>query len=250
MEYEMESHNNNKQGMENKTLYMYFMRGLGYFLLMMAIFQALMYVVGTKGIDNAISLSELTVEDVKTGVFVEGDIPYSGGIYASKEFTTNGVVTSTNNYYVIPFGKDSDRFMGFQTGISEEEIERLDNESMQYFEGKTNEIPTAMRVSGMLIPITGEMKTYYQMFMGELPEEMYVNYFLYEMDKAMLQRISGIICWLLGIGVVLSIVSNVMQRKIAGDTAGKEKLKIIRNKAILFWLMAIVAVLAILFVYF
>ncbi len=224
------------------------LRVIGYFLISMSIFLFVLHIVGANGMKNAKDLTQLTAADIKTGLFVKGDIVESGGIYASKEITVDGMVTDSWNYYVISFGENYDRYMGFFTMLVQDEMEKLTEETAAYYDGQSSQISTTVPMTGLVLPIAGQFNTYYHIFMEPVPQEMYVDYYITHIDSAMIQRLLIFGCVVLPIGMILAVIAVFGEKKLLGEEYDEKKKQRFVIKTIMFWaemlvtfVMAIVA---------
>ncbi len=213
----------------------FFLRAAGYFFLALSIFLFALHIIGSNGMKNAKDLTEITMEDVKTGLFVKGDIVESGGIYASKEITVDGTVTDTWNYYVISFGENYDSYMGFYTMMVGDEMDRLTEETSAYYDGRSDSVSTTVPMTGLVLPIAGQYLEYYRIFMEPLPQDMYVEYYITHIDSPMIQRLLIIGCIVLLIGIVLAAIAVFMEKKSQGEEYYEKRKKRLIIKTVMFW---------------
>lgn len=235
---------------DTSTIITFILRAAGYFFLSIAIFMFALHIIGANGMKNAMDLTELTKEEVKTGLFVKGDVVESGGIYASKEVTVDGAVMDAWNYYVISFGEKYDSYMGFFTMLAADEMNRLTAETVDYYDGKSDSVSTTVPITGVVLPITGMYLQYYRMFMEPLPQDTYVEYYITHIDSAMIQRLLVIGCVVLLIGIVLASVAVSVEKKSQGEEYYEKRKKRLIIKTVMFWVELIATVVTIMSVLF
>ena len=108
-----------------------------------------------------LDFNSMTVDDLKVGSVVEGDIYYNLDAYETVESKTNGKTTSTEYRYLVPFGDEE--FIGVATSKSEiiSQFDTQANETFDYLDGKIDETSTIIHFKGKIVKMDSEDYGYF-----------------------------------------------------------------------------------------
>ncbi len=237
--------------MNNDTTTLYLARFFGYFALSLGIFMTVLTGLEFICLNNAKNIKDVTKDEIHIGIGLEGEVPYTIGCYATKNSSVNSVVISSEGYYMIPFGNTDKEFIGFYSGIYQEQIERLYEESYMYFNGDTMTAPESFYMTGMVLPCIGKTKGYMKEMMGADNEDYYVTYYLYPVDMDMVFRGLCIIFVVLIIGVLCTAEANRQQKRMfLHGISDEQKKEIRKGKHIMFAVVLIIAIAVCSYVFF
>lgn len=230
--------------MNNDNTTMYLARFFGYFALSMGVFMMVVTLFEFIGIRNAKNIQDVTKNDIHVGMCIEGEVPYTLGYYATKNSLVNQVVISSEGYYMIPFGANYDQYIGFFSGIQQENIERLYEETYTYLSGETTTSPKSFYMQGIVLPCIGQMKSYMTEMMSDYPSEEYVTYYLYPVDMDMVFRGLGIILVFTIVGILCTVEANRQQKRMYLNGISEKQRKEIRKGKNIMFLVVFITVVA------
>ncbi len=166
-------------------------------------------------IDNLktpVNYQTMTIEDVKEGVMVEGNLFSNYGSYEEEYSTKNGVRTGSSRYYYMIDVGDQE-YMGLYTGIKDliAQLDRQTDETYDYLNGETEELPQPVHFKGKICKMTSEDEGYFNSMLREMgytatEADMYgLKYYIevisYEHQPVALAI--GIVMLLAGVGMIV-----------------------------------------------
>lgn len=129
-----------------------------------------------------IDINELTKDDIKAGVIVEGDIYYNFGVCETIESTRNGRVESTTYRYVIPLADDTLFTISIvDSDKNKDTIAQLDKQTDETYDvvmGTLDDTTTIVHIKGKISKMGSEDYGYYKDFLksGEYTEDEISTY--------------------------------------------------------------------------
>lgn len=167
---------------------------------------------------NPKDFNTLEKDDIRAGMYVEGEVRQTLGYYCAEDTYRNFAHTSTAYYYLIPFGENGDCFIGFKTTSKTGELDSLTDATIQYLTDEGEEPEGIGTVKGRVYKCDSEELGYLKDFLQgtSIP---YVEYFILETDLFNA-------CLPLGVGVMLFILAVAAGIACKKDEKKQEKLQV------------------------
>lgn len=160
--------------------------------------------------------------DFKKGMIIEGDAYANLGAFEENYTTRNGVKTGNSHYnYMIPVGEK--QYMGLLnfTSTQEAELEAQADATFAYWNGETAEEPALVHFKGIVKEMDNETKGYMQSYMLDIGftqaevNELILPYYIKcdNYDGWLWQIVTGIICLVIGLAIVLVPILSANKKK-------------------------------------
>ena len=186
-------------------------------------------VVGGIGVPDAVKLWKNDIgelEDIKVGDLSAGDM-YEGEIVDA--YDVIATETTTQSYGFVPVSKTETPYyivelensyvmIDVTVAKQKDDFEKLMNETWDYLDGKTNEVPSSLKVSAKAIKMPGKVKEYLKEYCDEagMSEQEYSQYVE---DSCCLQTIvykNTKLIPIVGFGVAALCLVILVIRKLTG----------------------------------
>lgn len=153
-------------------------------IILLAIFSVMMILVIKDGVKAVLggthNLDEMTADQIKPGMLVEGTVYGIYDYYAYTEETENGKTKVVSTEYLIPVGEQE--YMGlYTTAKYHDACEALMYSSWDYLNDKTDTIEGQFTVKGTVLPLEGDSLKFYKEYVGydDMTPEQQADFLLY-----------------------------------------------------------------------